>query len=66
MLEEALHDVVNFPEMGIERPDLFDGAAMMPVGHHIIYYRVELEILRIVRILQESTDTFWTLPPPER
>jgi plasmid stabilization system protein ParE len=65
MLEEALLHVVNFPEMGIERPDMFAGAAMLPAGHHIIYYRVELEVLRIVRVLHESTDTFWTLPPPK-
>ena len=56
MLDEALLHLADFPEIGSASPDLFAGARMLPVGHHVIYYQLEKDILRIIRVLHERND----------
>ena len=55
-LDEATLHLVDYPEMGYARPDLFTGARALTVEHHIVYYRVESGTIRIVRVLHEKSD----------
>ncbi len=40
-----------YPEMGRLRDDVFLGCRVLPVEQHVIYYRPDGALLRVVRIL---------------
>jgi len=55
-LTSAIQHLVEHPEMGTARPDLFKGARILVVEHHVVFYRVEPDRVRIVRVLHEKSD----------
>lgn len=50
-LDRAIDGLEDFPEIGPTRDDLPAGFRMRFVEQHIIYYRIEEETIRVVRIL---------------
>lgn len=46
------------------RDDLFEGCQIAAEGRHVILFRIEGDILQIVRILHSAMDFKRHLPPP--
>jgi toxin ParE1/3/4 len=44
------------PGIGAPRPELAEGLRMLPHGRYLIFYRVDDEVLRIVRVLHSARD----------
>lgn len=55
-LNEAALLLAETPGMGVARPDLSAGLKSFPVGNYILYYRVKLPELELVRVLSASRD----------
>ena len=55
-LEVFLDELVRSPEMGRRRDDIRSGLKSFPKGHHIVFYRILPERIRIVRILHSRRD----------
>ena len=55
-LEIFLEELVRSPEMGRRRDDIRTGLRSFPKGHHVIFYRILADRIRIVRILHSRQD----------
>jgi len=55
-LEEALAALVQQPGLGRARPEIREGLHSIPYQHHVIFYRIMTDHLRIVRILHARRD----------
>lgn len=51
------------PEIGVERCDLGAGYRSLPVGRHIIFYRIEIDSIIVVRVLHQRMDFRYELEP---
>ena len=55
-IENRCEGLRSFPEMGVERPDLFAGLRISPFRRAVIAYRILPGRIRIVRILYGGQD----------
>ena len=55
-LDAAFQYLLSYPESGPLRSDLFPGCRIRPVEQHVIYYRVDGDLIRIVRVLHGKMD----------
>lgn len=55
-LNEAALLLAETPGMGVARPDLSEGLKSFPVENYILYYRVKLPDLELMRVLSASRD----------
>lgn len=55
-LEVFLDQLVRNPEIGRQRDEIRPGLRSFPKGHHIIFYRILTDRIRIVRILHNRRD----------
>jgi toxin ParE1/3/4 len=55
-LDRALEELGAFPEIGRRRPDYFFGCRTHPVRSHILFYEIDQDEIRIVRILHHTAD----------
>jgi toxin ParE1/3/4 len=55
-IKNQLDSIGQQPEMGRLRPELGLGLRSFPVGNYIIFYRVEIENIQVIRILNGSRD----------
>ncbi|MBT6330972.1 MAG: type II toxin-antitoxin system RelE/ParE family toxin [Kordiimonadaceae bacterium] len=55
-LEESLTGIIDFPESGHKRSEIRQGLRSIIYQHHIIFYRLHDDYIRIVRILHKSSD----------
>ena len=55
-LEIFLDQLVANPEMGKKRDEIRTGLRSFPKGHHIIFYRILSDRIRIVRVLHSRRD----------
>lgn len=55
-LEDCLTELVEYPLSGKERSEIKQGLRSILYQHHIIFYRLHDDYIRIVRILHESSD----------
>lgn len=55
-LEQSLTKLVEYPQSGHKRSELREGLRSTIYQHHIIFYRLHEDYIRIVRILHESSD----------
>ena len=51
------------PEIGAERPDLATGYRSLPVGRHMIFYRIEMDSVVVIRVLHQRMDVGRHLKP---
>ncbi|MEA2585180.1 MAG: toxin ParE1/3/4 [Thermomicrobiales bacterium] len=61
---EALRDN---PQLGVAREVLYPGLRSHPVEVHVLYYRIQGNVIEIVRILhsrQDADAVFRVEPPP--
>lgn len=61
--DQALDDIYTvcqtlstMPSMGRSREDLLPGIRSFPTKRHIVYYRLHIQILEVVRILHTRRD----------
>jgi toxin ParE1/3/4 len=55
-LDRAVQHLGQFPEIGIQRNILGRSYRSFRVEHHVIFYRIVLDAIEIVRILHERVD----------
>jgi toxin ParE1/3/4 len=53
------------PEIGWARRDIGAAYRSLPVGRHVIFYRIEREAVVIVRVLHQRMDASVHLTPPD-
>lgn len=56
--------ILGSPGRFRRRDDLFEGCRIAAEGRHVILFRIEGDILQIVRILHSAMDFRRHLPPP--
>lgn len=55
-IDDVFINIVNTPEIGRTRNELKKGLYSMPIGMHIIFYRILTDHVRIVRVLYGGRD----------
>lgn len=55
-IEDVFERLVETPELGKQRNEIKKGLRSLPVGAHIIFYRILTNHIRIVRVLHGSRD----------
>ena len=55
-LLQAIAALADFPEIGRRSPGVFSGCRVRPVEHHVLFYRIEGDVITVVRILHERAD----------
>ena len=55
-IEETFRRLVNFPNVGKPRDELFLGALSFPVGSHIVFYRNTPDEIEVARVLHKRMD----------
>lgn len=56
-LNHTFELLLEYPEIGKERPEAFPGARSFPCEKHVIYYRLQADAIHIVAILHQRMDT---------
>jgi toxin ParE1/3/4 len=55
-LETHCQQLGQAPSIGVKRPDLAEGIRMRAQGHYLIFYREDLHLDRIERVLHSARD----------
>ena len=55
-LRRALLELLEYPHIGRARPDLPAGYRSRLADQHLIYYRIEEEVIRVSRIVHSRRD----------
>lgn len=55
-LEEVFTSLVHNPEIGRGRNEIKEGLRSIPKSSHVVFYHVNLDHIRIVRVLHGSRD----------
>ncbi|MBS0275868.1 MAG: type II toxin-antitoxin system RelE/ParE family toxin [Proteobacteria bacterium] len=55
-LRERFGNLRQWPELGAPRNDLGTSYRCLPVGRHVIFYRVAGDALHILRVLHQRMD----------
>ena len=55
-LDACFESLVANPDLGRERNEIRPGLRSVPVGGHVVFYRIDESFLRIVRVLHGSRD----------
>ena len=63
-LLDAMERLVDFPELGVERPTAGKGVRAFRVEEHMIYYRVTTASVRILRVMHRNQPTEGPAVPP--
>jgi len=52
------------PEIGVVRRDIGAGYRSLPIGRHLVFYRIGSDAVVIVRVLHQRMDATLHLTPP--
>jgi toxin ParE1/3/4 len=55
-IEGTCHMLQDVPELGKSRDDLARGARSIPVDPHIIFYRISVHAIEVLRVLHQRED----------
>ncbi len=55
-LNQAMRSLLDYPELGPPRDDLFPGCRNLLVERHIVYYRITNDAIIVGRVLYSSQD----------
>ena len=55
-IDQKIKLLARSPQVGRKREELASGLRSFPVGHYIVFYRLERKVLEIIRILHGSRD----------
>ncbi len=56
LLHDALDTIQQNPQRGKARPDLKEGLFCFGAGRHILFYRLDCQVIYIMRILHDRMD----------
>ena len=51
-----MDSLLEFPELGPTRNDLFAGCRNLSVNQHVIFYRIDGDVIVVGRVLHPSQD----------
>lgn len=60
-IQESFERIRENPQLGIVRKDLVPGLRAHRVNRHVIFYRINDDVIEVVRILHERQDASSTL-----
>ncbi|MGH2561046.1 MAG: type II toxin-antitoxin system RelE/ParE family toxin [Thermomicrobiales bacterium] len=63
LLDQALLELVVFPEIGRSRDELYFGCRSRPVGQHIVYDHLTETAIVVTRVLHSRQDPSGKLEP---
>ncbi|MCC6792994.1 MAG: type II toxin-antitoxin system RelE/ParE family toxin [Thermomicrobiales bacterium] len=55
-LRQAMRSLLDHPNLGQPRDDLYPGCRRLLIEHHVAYYRIEGDELIICRVLSASQE----------
>lgn len=55
-IESLFLKITKFPELGKQRNEIKQGLRSIPIGEHLVFYRILKDRIRMVRILHASRD----------
>lgn len=58
-IDRALRELIDYPELGRARDELYSGCRSRPVGQHIVYYHLaeaEIIVTRVLHTRQDPAD----------
>ena len=55
-LLEGLDSLAAFPYLGKRRDEIAQGVRSLPIEHHVVYYRIVVETIRVLRIKHQRAD----------
>ena len=64
-IDRACSPLREWPELGKARDDVRDGLRSIRAGRYVIFYRVMIEVIEIVRVLHERRDVDTLFPDEE-
>lgn len=56
-IDEALSRLSDYPKLGQPQPDLRRDMRRLSVAEHAIFYRLDGELIRVVRVLHKAMDS---------
>lgn len=56
LIESALEKLTEYPEIGIQRDELYKNTRSFLAEKHIIYFRSKNDVIEIARILHQKMD----------
>jgi toxin ParE1/3/4 len=62
-LKKAIRSLLDYPELGPPRNDLFPGCRNLPLEHHVVYYHLDGDEIVIGRVLHSSQDPTGKVSP---
>jgi len=57
IIEAALLKLAEYPDLGKERNDVYNGARSFPIEKHIVFYQASEKGIDVARILHQCMDT---------
>jgi len=64
LLRQRLEDLLDHPESGSAREELMPGLRCANAGQHLIFYRLEGDLVSVLRVLHHSMDVRLHLSAP--
>lgn len=61
-INHALQQLGRFPELGRTREEFFPGGRSLPVGQHVIFYRIDTAAVVVIRLLHAKRDSTGQFP----
>jgi toxin ParE1/3/4 len=55
-IDDVFIEIVNTPQIGRTRDEIKQGLYSLPIGKHIVFYRILIDHIRIVRVLHGFRD----------
>jgi toxin ParE1/3/4 len=56
MIHTTFGRLLDYPSLGMARPDIKTGIRTLPAGEHLVHYRLDGDIVLIVRVLHKAMD----------
>ncbi|CAA9538419.1 MAG: hypothetical protein AVDCRST_MAG73-1657 [uncultured Thermomicrobiales bacterium] len=55
-LNRAMRSLLDHPDLGVPRPDLFEGCRSLPAEQHVVFYRVAEDrvVVRVLHVRQDA------------
>jgi len=53
-LRQAIRSLLDYPELGPSRDDLFPGCRNLPLEYHVVYYHLDGDEIIVGRVLHSS------------
>lgn len=55
-IDEVFVKIINTPEIGRSRNEIKKSVYSLPIGSHIVFYTIQIDYIRILRVLHGAKD----------